>query len=113
MEQLEQKLKIHVGFLYGEKSLDDWKMIVQVTRHVLGYGDIPHSHAARSTFKRPHAVYHCALHFITGDPYRTHHCVQYGRAGWFSLTTIRDLHSLNFTYKGFLQKRPQCFTSII
>lgn len=38
---------------------------------ILDYGDIIYMHAALD------AVFNCALRFITGDGYITHHCVMY------------------------------------
>lgn len=59
-------------------------MIVLTTiMSVFDYGDALQSHAARSNLK-PLAGYH-RLRFITGDKYRTHHCVWYEKVGWSSL----------------------------
>ena len=38
-------------------------------------------HAALSTLKPLDAVYHSALCFITGDGFRTYHCVLYDKVG--------------------------------
>ena len=52
---------------------------------ILDYGDIIYIHAAASTLKLLDAIVHCALRLITGDSYRTHHCVLYQKVGWASL----------------------------
>ena len=41
---------------------------------VIDYGDIIYMHATASTLKSLDATYPCALRFITGASYRTHHC---------------------------------------
>ena len=61
---------------------------------VFDYGDVLYMHASLSTLKPLDAVYHNALRFITGDDYRTHHCLLYEKVGWPSLTVRREQHCI-------------------
>ena len=56
----------------------------------LDYGDIVYMHAAPSVLKPLVTVYPSAIRFITGDPFKTHHCALYKNAGWPSLSVRRD-----------------------
>uniref|UniRef100_A0A673ZIM1 Reverse transcriptase domain-containing protein n=1 Tax=Salmo trutta TaxID=8032 RepID=A0A673ZIM1_SALTR len=88
--ELGKKLKFKIGFLYRNRaclSFVNRKQIVQATfMSVLDYGDIIYMHASANTLKPLDAIYHCALRFITGDSYKTHHCILYQHVGWASLS---------------------------
>ena len=49
-------------------------------------------HAARSTLKPFHAVYHSAFGFIRDDEFKAQHCVLYDKVGWPSLSVGREQH---------------------
>ena len=70
-------------------------------------------HAATSTLKPLNALYHSALRFITGDGYRTHHCVLYDKVGWPSLAVRREQHCMIFIYKALIHILPTYLTSLI
>ncbi len=86
IQQLTQKWKIKLGFLYRIKgclSSSNRKTIVQATfMSVLDYGDILYCHATQSTLHQLNPVYYSALHLITNDSYRTHHCSLYQKVQW-------------------------------
>ena len=42
---------------------------------VFDCGDVLYMYASPATLKPPDAVYHSALHFITGDGFLTNHCI--------------------------------------
>lgn len=100
-----------MGFFYGNKScftLKSRRKIVQGTLlPVFYYGDIIYMHAAASVLKPSDSVYHSTLCFITGDNFRTHHCILYSSVGWEPLTTRRA----HFLYEVFLQRLPHLLSS--
>lgn len=115
--ELGKKLKFKIGFLYRNRaclSSVNRKQIVQATfMSVLDYGDIIYMHASANTLKPLDAIYHCALRFITGDSYKTHHCILYQHVGWASLSVRREQHALLFIYKALLLKLPPYISSLI
>lgn len=66
---------------------------------VLDYGEVSYMHAAASTLKPLDAVCHCALRFITGSGFKTHHCSLCLEVGWASLTARRKQHFMIFIYE--------------
>lgn len=80
---------------------------------VLDYGHIIYMHASANTLKPLDAIYHCALRFIMGDSYKTHHCILYQPVGWASLSVRREQHALLFIYKALLLKLPPYISSLI
>ena len=104
-----------LGFLYRNRtclSFTNRRQIVQAIS-VIAYGDIIYMHATASILKSLDATYHCALRFITGASYRTHHCVLYQNVGWTSLSVRREQHALVFVYKALLNKLPSYLSSLI
>jgi hypothetical protein len=65
-----KKLRIKMGLFYRNRSylsLNSRKQIIQsMFLSVLDYGDIIYMNAAATSLKMLDAVYHNALHFITG-----------------------------------------------
>lgn len=59
-----------------------------------------HLRAAPFTLKQLDGFYHCAQCFITGDKYRTHHCVLYETFAWSSPAAKRELpvYMLSFLF---------------
>ena len=70
-------------------------------------------HAAFSTLKPLDAVYYSALRFITGDRFRTHHCVFYDKIGWPFLSVRREQHCVIFVYKALRHVLPDYLTNFI
>ena len=83
--ELVKKLKFKVGIFYGTKACLTFvnrKEIVQATfMSTIDYGDIIYMHATSSTLKPLDTVFHCVFRLITGDGYRTHHCVLDQKSG--------------------------------
>lgn len=117
VDNLAQKLRINLGFLCKNKaclSPANRKTIIQSTvLSVFDYGDIIYGHAAATTLIPLDAVYHSALRFITGDGYRTHHCLLYDKVGWLSLTKRREWHCILFIYKALIMKLPPYLSTLI
>ena len=59
------------------------------------------------------AIYHCALRFITGANFRTHHCTLYTSVDWTSLTLRRKQHFTLFTYKALLGMLPPYLSELL
>lgn len=116
-DELVKKLRFKVGFFYrnvSSFSLNSRKQIVQSTfLPVLHYGDIIYWNAAATTLKPLDAVYHSALHFITGDSFNTHHYILCQKVGWSSLKSRRSLHYSIFVYKALLYTLPNDLTSLL
>lgn len=95
-----------MGFFYRNRaclSSPHRRQIIQATfMSVLDYGDIIYMHASTATLKPLDAIYHCAIRFITGDNYKTHHCILYQHVGWTSLAVRLEKHALLFIYKALL-----------
>uniref|UniRef100_A0A8C6V4C6 Reverse transcriptase domain-containing protein n=1 Tax=Neogobius melanostomus TaxID=47308 RepID=A0A8C6V4C6_9GOBI len=110
VSKLCRSLKSKLSFYYRNKScipLNYRKEIVQATfLSVLDYGDTVYMHTSLSVLKPLDAVYHSAIRFITGDKYRTHHCLLYDKVGWSSLTNRREQHCILFIYKGLVGRLP-------
>lgn len=81
VEQLVQKLKIKMGFLYQNKHVFLLKQ---------------ENLCAVKTLKHLDAVYHCGLCFISGDNYRTHQCVLYEK-----VVTTREQYIIAFIYVSY------------
>ena len=75
------------------------RVIEAVFLSVLDYGDVIYGKAAPSVLKPLDTVYHSALRFISGEHYRTHHCILYDRVGWPSLADRRNKHWYLFIFK--------------
>lgn len=69
---------------------------------LLDYGDLLYINASAQCLQSLDTVYHCALRFITGCKYLTHHCTLYAKAEWPSLYVRRRTHWLSFIYKTLL-----------
>ena len=106
-----------IGFLYRNKTsfpLSCRKRVVEaVLLSVIDYGDVIYRHAAASVLKPLDSVYHSALRFITGDGYRTHHCVLYEKVGWPSLEERRNKHWLLFIFKALSGKLPPYISALL
>ena len=75
-----------MGFFYRNRSCLWLNSIKQITQSmfpsVLHYGDIIYMDTAATSLKPLDAVYHNALHFITGDKFSTNHCILHQQVGW-------------------------------
>ena len=93
--------------------MDYRKSIVKaIFLSVLDYGDIICRHAAATTLKPLDSVYHSTIRFITGDPYNTHHCSLYNKAGWTSLAQRGEKHFYLFIHKALTGHLPPYISSM-
>ncbi len=103
VNNLVTKMRQKIVFLYRNKSsfhLFCRKRVVEaVLLSVIVYGDVIYRHAAASGLRPLDSVYHSALRFITGDGYRTHHCVLYEKVVWPSLEERRNKHWFLYIFK--------------
>jgi hypothetical protein len=89
-------------------SINRRKHILQSTfLPVLYYGDTIYQNVAATTFKPLDAFYHIILCFITGDRFKTHHCIR--SAGPQSCRSLR----YPLVCKALLQKLPAYLTSLL
>ena len=99
-----------LGFYYRNKKRLTFSSRLQLVQEaflsVLDYADVIYMHAAAHTLKPLGAIHHSSLRCITGDSFRTHHCILYKKVGWPSLATQREMHRLSFIYKAVLNKLP-------
>ena len=91
-----------------------WLRVIEgVFLSVLDYGDVIYRNAAPSILKPLDIVYHSALRFISGENYRTHHCVLYDRVGWSSLADRRNKHWYLFIFKAIDGSLPMYIKSLL
>uniref|UniRef100_A0A3B1IPA0 Reverse transcriptase domain-containing protein n=1 Tax=Astyanax mexicanus TaxID=7994 RepID=A0A3B1IPA0_ASTMX len=117
INKLVSKCRQKLGYLYRNKAcfpMHARKTIVEATLlSVLDYGDVIYKYESASSLKLLDPVYHSALRFITGDPYRTHHCDLYRKVGWPPLAARREMHWLILIYKTLSGHMPEYITSLI
>ena len=110
VDTLASKLRQKIGFLYRNKSIFPKicrkRIIEAVFLSALDYGDIIYGNATSTTLGPLNTVYHSAIRFITGDAYRTHHCLLYDKVEWLSLENRRKLHLYMFIFKALIGKLP-------
>ena len=103
IDKLACNLRQKIGFFYRNISsfpvMCRKRVIEAVFLSVLDYGDVIYRNAAPSVLKPLDTVYHSALRFISGEHYRTHHCILYDRVGWPSLVDRRNKHWYLFIFK--------------
>ena len=80
---------------------------------MLDYGDVIYRNAASSILKPLDTVYHSALRFISGEQYRTRHCILYDRVGLPSLTDRRNKHWYQFIFKAIDGTSPMYIKSLL
>ena len=117
IDTLASKLRQKIGFLYRNKSIFPLicrkKIIEAVFLSALDYGDIIYGNAAPTTLEPLNTAYHSAIRFITGDAFRTHHCLLYDKLGWLSLENRRKLHLYMFIFKALIGKLPPYISSML
>ena len=114
---LIKSLRMKLGFLYRNRACFPWhtrkRLIESLFLSALDYGDIIYRNASATTLRGLDSVYHSSLRFITGDSYRTHHCILYNKVGWPSLATRRDQHWFLFIYKALIGSLPTYLNSLL
>ena len=117
IDTLASKLRQKIGFLYRNKSIFPIicrkKIIEAVFLSVMDYGDTIYGNAAPTTLEPLKTAYHSAIRFITGDAYRTHHCLLYDKVGWLSLENRRAFHLYLFIFKAIIGKLPPYINSML
>ena len=117
IDTLASKLRQKIGFLYRNKSIFPIicrkKIIEAVFLSVMDYGDTVYGNAVPTTLEPLKSAYHSAIRFITGDAYRTHHCLLYDKVEWLSLENRRKLHLYMFIFKALTGKLPPYISSML
>lgn len=117
IDKLVLKSRQKIGFLYRNRTsfpkICRKRVIEAVFLSVLDYGDIVYRHASATALKPLDSVYHSALRFITGDPFKTHHCSLYEKVGWTSLSLRRELHWFLFIFKSLIGKQPPYLSAML
>ena len=118
VDELSKKLKCKLSFLYRNRAcfnLNCRKQLIQATiLPVLDYGDVVYMHTTSAqVLKALNTIYHSALRFITGDSFRTHHCILYEKVGWPSMSARREYHCLLFIYKALLNTLPPYLCKLV
>ena len=117
IDTLANKLRQKIGFLYRNKSIFPIicrkKIIEAVFLSVMDYGDTIYGNAAPTTLEPLKTAYHSAIRFITGDAFRTHHCLLYDKVGWLSLENRRKLHLYMLIFKALIGKLPPYINSML
>lgn len=117
IDSLLSKVKCRIGFLYRNKASFTYEakqLLVKATiLPILDYGDIVYRSASNTLLNKLDVIYHSAIRFVTGAPYKTHHCKLYSLVKWPSLQTRRKLHWLLFIYKSLIGKLPNYLSSLL
>ena len=79
---------------------------------VMDYGDTIYGNAVPTTLEPLKTAYHSAIRFITGDAFRTHHCLLYDKVNWLSPENRRKLHLYMFIFKALTGKLPPYISSM-
>lgn len=108
--KLQSKVRARLGFLYRNKSCftrpAKYLLVQMSVLPILDYGDVIYNAASNAALRTLDALYHSAIRFVTGAPYRSHHCDLHTMVGWPSLQTCRLCHWYRLIYKTLNRKSP-------
>lgn len=101
--QIVRKVNFSVGTLYRSRNCFSLpvrkKLATQLILPIFDYADIVYQCAPKTTLHPLDVVYNKLCRFILGCPFTTHHCTMFEQLNWFSLTSRRRQHWLQFIFK--------------